>query len=369
MLPKQRLDELFMLECLALAEKGAGYVSPNPMVGAVLVKNQKVIARGHHKQFGGSHAEVNAIRAAGKAARGSTLYVNLEPCNFYGKTPPCTKFIVSAGISEVIVGMRDPNPLVAGKGIQELRRAGIIAKVGILEDECTKFNEVFSKFITTKMPFVTLKVAQTLDGKIADVLGNSKWITNRTSRKFAHRLRSRYDAILVGAETILKDNSRLTVREVEGRNPIRAILDGRFRINPDAIVYSTSSTAKTLIFTSYQFSENQNQKKNKLISRGIEIIELPGSKGKVSLNRVLRHLAEKGVASILVEGGAKTFSEFLEEKLVDKIELFISPKILGKGLDSFSQLKTRLLGKAFHLHDISVRDFKSDILIEGYLHK
>src|SRR5258706_309746 len=207
-------DELYMLECLALARRGAGSVSPNPMVGCVIVKKGIVIGRGYHRRFGGPHAEVNAIRSSAAPVRGSTLYVNLEPCNHQGKTPPCTELIIRSKIARVVVGTTDPNPLVSGGGIRRLRRAGVKVSVGLLEEECLRLNEFFFKYITTRLPFVTLKVAQTLDGKIAAPKSFPRWITGRQSRRHVHTLRSQYDAVMVGAGTVLADNPRLTVRNV-----------------------------------------------------------------------------------------------------------------------------------------------------------
>src|SRR5437660_11091013 len=214
--------EIFMLECLSLAARGAGHVSPNPLVGCVIVKRGRVIGRGFHRRFGSPHAEVNAIRSAHEPVRGATLYVNLEPCHIYGKTPPCTDLIIESGIAHVVVGMKDPNPRMKGRGIRNLRRAGIRVTMGILERECRRINEFFARFITTGLPFVTLKIAQSLDGKI----GGSKvgWITGRASGKLVHMLRSRHDAVLVGAGTVVKDNPRLTVRHIRGRNPVRIVL-------------------------------------------------------------------------------------------------------------------------------------------------
>jgi len=367
---RNQLDEIFMLECLALAKKGAGYVSPNPLVGAVLVKKNKVIARGYHKIFGRPHAEVNAIQSAKSSVRGATLYVNLEPCNYFGRTPPCTDLLIASKISRVVVGMEDPNPLVSGKGISYLRQAGISVTTGILEKECKKLNEAFTKYITTGLPFVTLKIAQTLDGKIAKSSEKSKWITNASSRRIVHGLRSQYDAVLVGAGTVLKDNPQLTVREVNGRNPVRVILDGKFRVNPNAVVFSPSSESKTILFVAEQFAVTQLGKKKKLVEKGVEIIELKGRKdGSIPLIKILEQVGSRGIASLLVEGGAFTFSFFLKERLADKLLLFLAPTIYGDGLDAFMSLSSKSLANAIKLTNISSHNVDGDILIEGYLQK
>ncbi len=361
------IDELFMMECLALAKKGGGYVNPNPMVGTVLVKNGGVIGRGYHKRFGDHHAEVNAIRSSKISVKGSTLYVNLEPCNYYGKTPPCTDLIIKNKISEVVVGMLDPNPIISGKGVAQLRKAGIKVRVGILEDECKKLNEAFTKYIETGIPFVTLKIAQTLDGLIADKNGKSKWITNETSRVFVHHLRSRYDAVLIGANTVNCDNPSLTVREVNGRNPIRVILDGSLGVNTNAKVFS-GNKSRTILITSTKSGRDESSKLKKLLKKGIEVIELPSKKNNsLSLKQMLKKLGPIGIASILVEGGANIFSQFISEKLTDKLLIFIAPKIIGKGIGGFSNLENLTIAKNIQLKNITTFNLGNDILIEAYL--
>jgi diaminohydroxyphosphoribosylaminopyrimidine deaminase/5-amino-6-(5-phosphoribosylamino)uracil reductase len=363
------IDELFMMECITLAKKGGGYVSPNPMVGAVLVKRGKVIGRGYHRQYGGPHAEVDAIRSATTSVRGATIYVNLEPCNYFGKTPPCTELLIKSGISKVVIGCRDSNPLVAGKGTRQLRNAGIKTVSGVLESECKKLNEVFEKFITTRLPFVTLKIAQTLDGKIADILGNSKWISNSTSRMLVHYLRSQYDAVLVGAGTVKKDNPFLTVRYVKGRNPIRAVIDGDFSTNPEANIFSSGKT-KTLLFISKKSARINHKKKNKLISKGVDIVEMEtNSNGTLSFHHILRELGSRNIASVFVEGGAGIFSALIKEKLADKVLCFIAPKIFGPGLNAFDRLSSHSIAKHIHLDNVSIANLKDDLFIEAYLKK
>ena len=359
-----------MAACLRLARKGEGYVSPNPIVGAVLVRDYKVIGQGFHRRFGGPHAEVHAIRSAKTSIRGSTLYINLEPCCFTGKTPPCTDLILTSGISRLVVGMKDPNPLVKGKGIEIIRSAGIKVTIGVLTNECGRLNESFTKYVSTSLPFITLKIAQTLDGKIADTRKRSKWITNSTSRQMVHHLRSKQDAVLVGSGTVLTDDPRLTVRVVRGRNPIRIVLDGRFGCDLRARVFGDARRTRTIIIAASRFVASDIKKKNELISRGVEIVEMSGkTNGKISLRRAMTKIASLGIASILVEGGASVFSSFLTEHLADKIMLFVSPKILGKGIDVFGNLAPRGIERAIQLENVSICDMDGDILIEAYLHK
>ncbi len=362
------MDELYMLECLSLAAQGAGYVSPNPLVGAVIVKGSKAIGRGYHRQFGGPHAEVHAIRSAKQSIKGATLYVNLEPCNHFGKTPPCTELIISSGIKRVVVGMKDPNPAVSGKGIACLRKAGIEVTAGVREEECRKLNEAFSKYISTGIPFVTLKIAQTLDGKIADASGNSKWITNERSRMLVHRLRSMYDAALVGAGTVVKDNPELTVRSVKGRNPIRVIIDGAFRLPLSSAIFSKPLKAKTILCVEQRFSRKQQKKTAALLQRGVEVIALQGKKnGLLSLKNVLRSLGSLGIASVMVEGGSEMYSQFIKERLANKLLLFVAPKIFGNGLDAVRLPSDRSVLNAVQAKKLSVIKLDDDILIELYL--
>ncbi len=359
-------DPALIRETFALAHKGAGHVSPNPMVGAIIVKNGKVIGKGYHQKFGGPHAEVHAIANATESVEGATVYVNLEPCNYFGKTPPCTELLIKHKVARVVVGMKDPNPKVRGKGIRQLRKAGIEVTACVLEDEAKKLNEVFSKYILTKIPFVTLKVAQTLDGKIADSTGKSQWITGKGARKFVHQLRAEYDAILVGANTIREDNPSLTVREVKGRNPIRVIIDGNFNIPEDSKVVKDRK-AHTILYISSTRKQKQLTKKSNLEKKNIRIIELPGNKsGHLDIHSILKSLGEQNIASVLVEGGAAIFSWLIQEKQADKLLTFIAPKILGKGLNSFELLRDTTLNNELLLKDITCSTFGKDILIEGY---
>ena len=359
-------DEQYMRECFSLAHRGAGYVSPNPMVGAVIVKDGAVIGTGYHQKFGEPHAEVHAIISATGGVEGATVYVNLEPCNYTGKTPPCTELLIASKVRRVVVGMKDPNPRVSGKGLKQLQQAGIEVTFGVLEEEAKKLNEVFVKYIRHKIPFVALKIAQTLDGKVADMNGKSQWITDKEARQFVHRLRAEYDAIMVGAKTVIEDNPSLNVREVEGRNPIRVIVDGNFSVPAEAKVFN-DNTAKTILFIGSKRFRKQIDKKLKLESKGISIVEMPDPvPGYMAFDTILKELGKQGIASILVEGGATTFSHFVEQRQADKAYIFISPKIFGQGLSVFEQISSRLLGNEIRLKDITFHQLQQDVLLEGY---
>ncbi len=359
-------DTIYMRKVIQLAHLGAGYVSPNPMVGAIIVKNGKVIGKGYHKKFGGPHAEVNAINNAKESVEGATIYVNLEPCNYHGKTPPCTDLLIKSKIARVVIGMKDPNPRVTAKGIKQLRKAGIEVTVCVLENEAKKLNKTFIKYISTNMPFVTLKVAQTLDGKIADKTGKSQWITCKESRKYVHQLRAEYDAVLVGANTIINDNPSLTVRDAKGRNPVRIIIDGNFNVPEKAKVFQ-DSLAQTILFIASNRRLKQSAKKLKLEKKNITIVEMPGTKsGHLEIESILKKLGEFNIASVLVEGGTTIFSQFVQQHQADKLLTFIAPKILGQGLNSFKQLQNKILGNEVTLKDITYTQYGQDILVEGY---
>lgn len=350
-----------MQRCIELAKKGAGYVSPNPLVGCVIVKQGKVIEEGYHKQFGSVHAEVNAINSAkakGINLKGSTLYVNLEPCVHHGKTPPCTDEIIKNKIGEVIIGIKDPNHLVAGKGINKLKKNKIKTTVGVLEDQCRLLNKFFFKHVKTGLPYITLKAAQTLDGKIADLEGKSKWISSIESRKFVHVLRSMYDAVLVGKNTIELDNPELTVRHVKGRNPYRVVIDNELAVNLSSNLYSDKFTDKTIIIT----SKEPNEFLTRIFEqRKIRVIKAKAKNGIIDLKDAMKKLAKLGISSLMVEGGAFTFTEFLTQKLVDDLILFTAPKILGRGISTF---KPEFKLDFSKLKKISAKTCGSDFLLE-----
>lgn len=363
----EKKDEFYLARCLQLALKGKGYVSPNPMVGCVIVKDNKIIGEGYHAKYGEEHAEANAIKNASESVEGATLYVNLEPCVHYGKTPPCVDLIIKSKIKRVVIGTIDPNPLVNGKGIEKLKQAGIEVKVGVLERESKKLNEAFFKFITQKIPFVALKIAQTIDAKIADAEGNSKWITSEQSLHYVHQLRSEYDAVLIGSRTAKLDNPNLTVRLVEGRNPFRIILDSALSLPLELNVFSDKFTDKTIVLTSAGSFKSKKEKVEKLNSLGVKVIPVKSRRRKLDLREVLEKLAENGIASVLVEGGGKVFTEFIKHKLADKVYIFIAPKILGKGIPSISDIGIKSIADILTLKEISIQNFGEDVLITGYL--
>ena len=305
-----------MREALRIAAYASGRTTPNPLVGAVIVKDNRIVGQGWHRKAGTEHAEIHALHQAGELAKGADIYVTLEPCSHYGKTPPCCQAIIKAGIKKVIVAMTDPNPLVAGNGLKELKAAGIEVVEGVCRDEAEKLNEVFLKWIVHKMPFIVVKTAMTLDGKIATVSGDSKWITNEKSRKFVHQLRDLYDGILIGIGTVLADNPTLTTRlDHLGKNPVRIIVDSKARIPLDSIVI-TDKSAHTILAVTERASQ---EKIAALLQVGIEVIVTKEKADRVDLSDLLKILAEKNICSILVEGGSRINYSFFVEHLVDKV--------------------------------------------------
>ena len=348
-----------MQKALELAASAKGKVSPDPMVGAVLAKNHRIIATGFHEKFPSPHAEAWALDKAKEKARGATLYVNLEPCAHFGNNPPCTDYIIQSKIKRVVCAMPDPNPLVNGKGIARLRKAGIKVEVGLLEKEAKKLNEVFIKHITTGRPFVVLKCAMTLDGKIASRSGDSKWISSEKSRKFSHILRSQSDAIIVGINTILKDNPLLTTRKVKGKNPLRIILDSRAQTPLKAKVILDKS-APTIIAVSKAAPSN---KVRALKKAGAQIVYT------TDLKKIIRELGASQINSVLIEGGGEVAFSALAQKIVDKIFFIVAPKIIG-GREAKSPVEGKGLNKI--AHSIKINKFKSrpcgqDIILEGYI--
>ena len=360
------MDEIYMREALRIAAYASGRTTPNPLVGAVIVKDNRIVGQGWHRKAGTEHAEIHALHQAGELAKGADIYVTLEPCSHYGKTPPCCQAIIKAGIKKVIVAMTDPNPLVAGNGLKELKAAGIEVVEGVCRDEAEKLNEVFLKWIVHKMPFIVGKTAMTLDGKIATVSGDSKWITNEKSRKFVHQLRDLYDGILIGIGTVLADNPTLTTRlDHLGKNPVRIIVDSKARIPLDSIVI-TDKSAHTILAVTERASQ---EKIAALLQVGIEVIVTKEKADRVDLSDLLKILAEKNICSILVEGGSRINYSFFVEHLVDKVHCFIAPKIIG-GTDAASPVGgkgTFYMKDAYQLNDITTERFDEDILITGYV--
>jgi len=329
-------DESYIKLTLEIAKRGAGLVSPNPLVGCVIIKNDKIIGAGYHEKYGEKHAEVNAIESSKESVEGATLYVNLEPCCHEGKTPPCVDRIIKEKIKKVVVGTLDMNPIVSGKGIKKLKAAGIEVKTGVLEQECIELNKFFFKYISRQMPYVTLKAAQTLDGRIADVSGQSRWISSLPSRKKVHLLRAKYDAVMVGTNTILKDDPKLNVRLAEGRNPIRVVIDAKLSVGMDHNIYFDNNV---ILLTSKAAAEKKKKFIKKLMDKGIEIIFTDSfDNGRFDLKKVLKLLGSKNISSLLVEGGSKLYTSFITENLFDDIALFISPKFLGAGLSTINDL-------------------------------
>jgi diaminohydroxyphosphoribosylaminopyrimidine deaminase/5-amino-6-(5-phosphoribosylamino)uracil reductase len=355
--------EYFIGKTLSLARRAEGNTSPNPLVGALLVKQGRIISEGYHKKAGTPHAEVIAIDKAGKDAAGATLYVSLEPCCHKDKrTPPCTEKIMSSGIRDVVIAMKDPNPKVSGKGIEELRKAGIRVISGVLEAKAKKLNESYIKYMTTGLPFVTLKVAMTMDGKIATPEGESKWITGDKARAEVHRLRSKADAVMTAIGTVKADDPLLTCRNGRGRSPVRVVIDPNLEISPDARVLTCPP--RTYVVTR---TARSRSKKDMLREKGVQIIEYHGQ--RLDLVGLIKELGQAGMISILVEGGASLNSYCLEAGIVDKVVFFIAPKIIG-GRESFSAVggkRFRRLHEAHMISDITVKRLGDDIMIEGYV--
>ncbi len=352
-----------MRRCLELAVKGRGKVNPNPMVGCVIVKNDVIVAEGFHGRFGGPHAEVNALRRAGRKARGATLFVNLEPCAHHGKTPPCVDAIIKARVKRVVTASADPNPLVSGRGAARLRRAGVEVRVGLLQREAERLNEQFFTFMREGIPFVAVKIAQTLDGRIADAAGRSKWITSKAAGREAHRIRSTYDSLMVGAKTIVRDNPELTVRLVKGRNPLRVIVDGRLVVSTRSRVFATRY-ARTIVFTSLRAVSSKRRKVSTFLKRGVPVLAL-GRSTRLDVSGMLHTLAALGISSVLVEGGSDLVSEFVNAKLAQKIHCFVAPKLLGGGLSSLNLVPSLGLRKAIRIHDVQWKMLGTDFLLEG----
>jgi len=365
-------DKRYMRLAMNLARKGLGTTSPNPMVGAVVVKGKTIVGRGYHHRAGEPHAEILALRQAGTKARGATLYLNLEPCDHFGRTPPCTRAILEAGIRRVVAGMKDPNPLVSGGGIRRLRRAGVRVDVGILEKECRELNAPFCKYITRKRPFVTLKAAASLDGKVATRSGDSRWISSETSRNYVHRLRQAMDAVMVGIGTVLKDNPLLTVRLPGGkkpRQPLRVIVDSRLRIPLHSRLVRTAREYPTLVAATQAASLSRRQR---LAAANVEVaIITKDVRGHVSLRGLMKELARRGVVSLLLEGGSTLNASALKERVVDRLLFFLAPKIIGGqrapgviGGDGTLRIKD-----AEPVEILKVGRIGPDILIEGALKK
>jgi diaminohydroxyphosphoribosylaminopyrimidine deaminase/5-amino-6-(5-phosphoribosylamino)uracil reductase len=366
-------DQKYMARAINMAKLGEGSASPNPMVGAVVVNAGEIVGEGYHRQYGGPHAEVFALDQAGEKAKGAVLFVTLEPCSHYGKTPPCAEKIIKSGIKRVVVAMVDPNPKVAGRGIEMLREAGVKVKLGLFEEEAKKINEVFIKYIQSDYPFIFLKKAQTLDGYIATKSGDSKWITNAKARIEGHKLRHKVDALMVGIGTVLADNPSLTARleKKEGIDPLRIILDPELEIPLTAKIINQNSKADTLIITSNNFSPARaaaaQKKKEKLLKKEkVQIMSFETNAEKYFyLRELLKSLHNQGISSILVEGGAKLSHTFLNQNLVDKFYYFIAPKIYGgsDGIASFCGRGPELMSDSIDLKIIEQKNLGDNLLL------
>ena len=357
-------DEHYMKMALRLARRGLGKTSPNPMVGAVIVKNGRVIGKGYHERFGGPHAEINAIKNAGGKINGATLYVTLEPCCHQGKkTPPCLDTLLKYKWRRVVIGTTDPNPRVNGRSVGILKQRGIKTRTGVLDEECQKLNEVYFKYIQTGMPFVTLKCAQTLDGRIATTTGDSRWISSQPARKYAHMLRSQHDAVMVGVGTVLQDDPQLTVRLAKGRNPVRIVADSKLRIPLKAKILQEQEAARTIIATT---SKADKKKLSTLKRMDIEVLTVKSDRaGDVDLKDLLEELGRRDISSVLAEGGAKTITSFLRQRLADRVIAIIAPKVMGKGVEAVGELGIRKVKQALRLSFQRVYRRGEDVIIEA----
>lgn len=371
-MPYTEQDILFMRRAVDIAKKGIGFVNPNPMVGCVVVKDDVIISEGYHELYGGFHAERNALTNNEADFNGATLYVTLEPCCHHGKTPPCTDIIIEKGISKVFVGILDPNPLVDRKGISILRDAGIEVVTGVLEDEIKELNKVFLKYIKTRRPYVLMKTAMTLDGKIASHTGDSKWITNGKSRQLVHKLRSEMMGVVVGIGTVIADDPMLNCRferqqtTDNRRQPIRIIVDTKASIPLDSQIVKTAKDYRTILAIGSSTANNQSSTVDMLKSFNVEILCCEEKNGHVDINDLMIKLGEMGIDSLLLEGGSTLNAAFLDAGCVDEIYAFIAPKIIG-GQDSKSPVGGKgidLMSDAIMLKDIKIEQFDNDILIK-----
>ncbi len=384
---KSNIDESYMRKALTQAAKGLGRTSPNPMVGAVVVKGGssitrkgRIIGRGYHAGAGLAHAEVvaidNAVIATKGSIKGADLYVTLEPCMSFGRTPPCTDAIIEAGIRRVFIGAGDPNPKVRGRGIRRLRRAGIEVVTGILKAECTALNLAYNKHIVSGLPFVTLKLATSLDGRIAVRGGDSSWITSKESRGYVHELRNIVDCVMVGYGTALADNPRLTTRGIKGgRDPMRAVLDAGLRLQADANIFKGAEKTRVFVFAAKKATPKKvtaekafAKKAEALKAKGVEVIRVPSSKAGLSLKAVLKELGDRGVTDLLVEGGGVLAAGLLKAALVDRVLWFTAPVIVGAdGVPSVASIGVNDMGSALRFKTIKVKTLGTDLLVEGRL--
>lgn len=360
------MDKYFMRVALMLARRGVGRTNPNPMVGAVIVKDGRIIGQGCHERYGEAHAEVNAFDSASEPVTGATMYVTLEPCSHFGKNPPCTDRIIREGIKRVVVAGIDPNPLVAGQGIRQLEEAGVEVSVGLLEKESRRMNEVFMNYIVDRIPFVVMKCGMSLDGKAATSAGESQWITCRESRKHVHELRNQLASVMVGVGTVIADDPSLTCRIPDGVNPLRVIIDSKLRIPLDAKVMKDQDTAKTVVFTT---QAGDREKAEILKKMGVEVLTVDTYEGRVDLKAAVAELGKRKIDSVLLEGGPTLNFSALEQGIVDKAMFYVAPVLFGG-----KEAKTAVEGKGFHglsdgveLKNIYAEQIGNDLLIQGYI--
>ncbi len=352
-----------MEECAQIALSAKGQVKTNPVVGAIIVKNDKIISRGFHTHFGGNHAEIEAINNAKESVEGADLYVTLEPCSHHGKTPPCTDAIIKAGIKRVFIGVLDPNPVNAGNGMKILEKNGIEVFLGYCEDICSSIIEDFTKYILERKPYYTLKIAQTLDGKIATSSGDSKWITSQTSRSYVHYLRSISDAVLVGINTVLSDDPELNVRFfTSDKEPYKIVLDSSLKMPLDCKLVKQFPD-KLIIVT----NSSDTDKALWLKDEGVEIIQVNQKEGLLDLDEMSDKLLELNILNVFIEGGGKIFGSFINNNLVDKIYTFIAPKFVGGGIDSVQGKGVELMKDAYQLKDMRIKRLEEDVMISGKL--
>jgi diaminohydroxyphosphoribosylaminopyrimidine deaminase/5-amino-6-(5-phosphoribosylamino)uracil reductase len=364
-------DAVFMARALELAKRGSGYTNPNPMVGAVVVKDGQVISEGFHSSIGKPHAEREALSTLDKnAANGATLYVNLEPCCHFGRTPPCVELIKEMGIARVVIAMEDVNPKVSGKGINMLCEAGIEVTVGVLRQEAMKLNEIFIKYMTSQYPFVTMKSAMTLDGKIASRTGDAFWISGEEARKEVHMFRQKMASVMVGVNTVIADNPRLTVRlpDIKPNHPLRIVVDSQGRTPLESYVVKTASKVPTLIATTEKIPD---KKVMEFENRGVIVVKLPESKGQVDMEALFLHLHKMEIDSVLLEGGGSLNASALEQDMIDKFVYYVAPKILGgKGAPTpVEGLGRERVADSINVYGFLARNSGEDICLEGYIHR
>lgn len=360
------LDKKHMKRALTLARKGLGHTSPNPAVGCVIVKNGVIVGEGWHKKAGSNHAEINALEVAGDKAHGADVYVTLEPCCHTGKTPPCTNALISAGVKRVIAGMSDPNPLVAGKGLQSLSNAGIETECGCLEKECHALNRPFIKHVQTGLPYVIYKCAMTLDGKIASATGESRWISGEQSRKLVHKMRAQYDAVMVGVDTILADNPQLTVRHVKGRDPIRIIVDSTLR-TPESVTVLGNELAKNTIIAT---TEENPRIHLRYLQSGVKILVCNSNAKRVDLHDLFAKLGAMGIQSILLEGGSRLAGDALNNGLIDECVFFYAPKVIGSdGFSPFAITGITSMTESIQFSNLDVCTMGNDIVLTAFPEK